>query len=298
VIQPSRSQGLLDAGLGDQAAIAHQRHMLQPQALLQLAHLRSQSGRIAGVAGEDLDRHRAAVGGAQQAIDDLRLVFLAVPAIADVGQFATPSLDIARRDVIEHQRAAREMPLGQLGLDPHGTSPRAEGPRLACAQPVQSGVQLVLVDFAQSQNLTQAEGGGRRRQRLGGGQLGVRGQQPRHNHGQHQIAAAVASWPQHAVESDGAQRAERGGDMTVRQGPARGERRLARRHHNAALEHRPEPLDQRLWPVGQVAQGALFDPAVLAVGFAQQNGGGVRCGSGRLRCTWPHPVIDAAPWKA
>ena len=42
----------------------------------------------------------------------------------------------------------------------------------------------------------------------------------------------------------------------------------------AALEHGAQALDVGGGPVGQVAQGALTDLAVLAVGFAQQDGGG------------------------
>ena len=105
---------------------------------------------IGGVAGEHLDRHRTAVGGAQQAIDDLPLAALAVPAVAELGERTAAPFQIAGRDVVEHQRAAAEMALGQRRLDRW----------LAHRQPVERAVELVLVDHAQAELLAQARGRG------------------------------------------------------------------------------------------------------------------------------------------
>ena len=41
----------------------------------------------------------------------------------------------------------------------------------------------------------------------------------------------------------------------------------------AALEHAAQALDVGRGPVGQVAQGALTDLALVAVALAQENGG-------------------------
>ena len=106
--------------------------------LLQLGDLIGHRFGIAGIALEHLDRDRAAVGGAQQAVDDLRLALLAVAVVAALGQRTAAAFDIARRDVVEHQRPALQMALGERGLD------RA----LALMQPIQRGVEFALVDFA------------------------------------------------------------------------------------------------------------------------------------------------------
>ena len=71
-IEPGGSQVLGDAGTGDQAAIADQNHMVEAKALFELFDLGAEGGGIGGVAVKHLDRDRAAIGRAQQAIDDLR----------------------------------------------------------------------------------------------------------------------------------------------------------------------------------------------------------------------------------
>jgi hypothetical protein len=57
-------------------------HVVETEALLELADLRTKRGRIAGVAREHRDCDRAAVRGAQQAVDDLQLAVLLVPVVA------------------------------------------------------------------------------------------------------------------------------------------------------------------------------------------------------------------------
>src|SRR6266850_404796 len=59
------------------------RHTLEREALLDLVDLGRKRARIAGVALEHLDGHRATVGGAQQAVDDLQLALLAVAVVAE-----------------------------------------------------------------------------------------------------------------------------------------------------------------------------------------------------------------------
>ena len=61
-----------DARLGDHAAVADQDDMVEVEALLELVDLGGQRHRIGGVAVEDLDGDRTAVGRAEQAIDDLQ----------------------------------------------------------------------------------------------------------------------------------------------------------------------------------------------------------------------------------
>ena len=138
-VEPGGLQLLFDPGTGDHAAVADQHHPLQAEAFLQLVDLRGQRLRIARVAFEHLDRHRAAVGGAQQPEDDLRPVGPAVAAVAETGELATPALEIAGGDVVEHQRAVLQMPPRQRLLDR----------RLRRAQQIEGTVELVLVDLAQ-----------------------------------------------------------------------------------------------------------------------------------------------------
>ena len=81
---------LVDPGAGDQAAVADEHHPLQREALLQLVNLRGERLRIGDIAGENLDRHRAAVRGAEQPEDDLRPVGPTVAAVAPLRELATP----------------------------------------------------------------------------------------------------------------------------------------------------------------------------------------------------------------
>ena len=146
--RPADFDVLGDARLGDHAAVADQHHMAEAEALLELVDLRRQRHRIAGVAVEHLDGDRATVRGAEQAVDDLQRALLAVTAVATFGQRTAASLHVARRDVVEHQCAVAEMASGQRGLDG----------RLARQQPVERGVQFVVIDLAETEHFTEAGG--------------------------------------------------------------------------------------------------------------------------------------------
>lgn len=163
-VETGRVQLVADAGFGDHAAVADQDHPAQPKPLLQLDDLRSQGLGIGGVALEHLDRHRTALPRAQKAIDDLHLAALAVPVMAEVRQFALPSLQVAGGHVVKNQRPGGQMFLRQRLLDP----------LLLTAQPVQRLVQFVLVNRLQTQYWPQGTGRGlggqsHRRRQLGRG---------------------------------------------------------------------------------------------------------------------------------
>ena len=68
--------------------------------------------------------------------------------------------------------------------------------------------------------------------------------------------------------------AECGGDVAVRQGPCDGEGIVLGGDDGAALEHTAQAFDVRGRPIGEIAQGALTDLAVLSVALAQENGRG------------------------
>ena len=140
-VEPRRGDLGVDARLRDHSAVADQHHMIKREALLDLVDLCGERARIGGIALECLDRHRAAVSRAQQAVDDLQLALLAVAVVAALRQFAAAALQIARRHVVEHQRAgaqmlARERPLDRL---------------LALAQPVEGDVEFVFVNRSKTE---------------------------------------------------------------------------------------------------------------------------------------------------
>ena len=95
-----------DARIGDHAAAADQHHAAELEALLQFAGLRGKGLGIARVSREHLDRHGAAIGGAEKPVDDLQLALFAVAVVAEASQFAAAAFDIARRDVVKRQAAA------------------------------------------------------------------------------------------------------------------------------------------------------------------------------------------------
>src|SRR4051794_15069986 len=95
-IQPGGADLLGDARLGHHAAVADQDDMVEVEPLFELVDLGSQGLRIGGVAVEDFDGDWAAVGGAEQAIDNLQRALPAVTAVAAFGQRAAASFHIAR----------------------------------------------------------------------------------------------------------------------------------------------------------------------------------------------------------
>ncbi len=110
--------------------------------------------RIRRVAGEHIYGHGTAVGRAEQAEDDLLLALLAVPVVAEHGQWRTAPLQIAGRDIVEQQGGALEMPSGEALLDP----------RLPPQQPVEHVEHFVAADGTEAEQGTEAAGGGLRGQ--------------------------------------------------------------------------------------------------------------------------------------
>src|SRR5262249_57924635 len=74
-IEARRFDGLVETRLGDHAAIADQHHTLKCETSFDLADLALERGGIADIALEDLDRHRASLGGAKKPKHDLQLAF-------------------------------------------------------------------------------------------------------------------------------------------------------------------------------------------------------------------------------
>src|SRR6185437_12389920 len=167
-------------------------------------------------------------------------------------------------DVVEHQRAVDQMTFGQCGLDGG----------LALQQPVQGGVELVLVDLAETKCFTKARGGGRGGERAGGGELGGGFEDAADEEREDEVAAAIAVGAKDTVEADPAGGAERGGDVAMREAAGDGEGVAFGGDDGAALEHTAQAFDVGGGPVGEIAEGALPDLAALPVALAQQDRGG------------------------
>src|SRR5271165_4897786 len=157
--------------------------MIEVEALLELLDLRCQRHRIGGVALEHLDGNGAAIRGAEQAVDNLQCALLAVAAIAPPGERAAAAFHVARRDVVQHQRAVGEMTSGQRGLD--------RG--LARQQPVQCMVEFVLIDVTETEQFAEARRGGSRRQRTCGGEFGCRVDDPTDDESEDEITATIVA---------------------------------------------------------------------------------------------------------
>jgi hypothetical protein len=197
----------------------------------------------------------------------LQLALLAVAIVAaaslDNGaQLAAALFDIAGRNVVERQCCIVQMLAGERFLDM----------LLTLAEPVEGGVKLVLVDIAEFENLDKTR---RRRggvKHAGGSELGGGREQAHHDHRHNEIATAIAQRPENAVEADFTQGAERGGDMTIREGAAHDDWILADWARLPAFEKGTKPLDESGRPAGEIDECAFFDVAVLAIGFAQEDG--------------------------
>ena len=237
--------------------------MLETEALLELGDLAIQGVGIGRVALEHLDRHWTAIGGTKQAVDDLLFALLAITGVAVLRQLTMPPFNVAGGDVVEHQATAFEMMLGQRPL--HGL--------LTPIEPIQRVIERGFIDRAQAKHLTQAGGGGQRRERPCGGEFRRWCCKSGNDHGNDQVPVAVAARTEHAIQADLPQRAEDGGNMAVRERALDREDRLLGRQDRAALEQRLEALDEFGRPIGEIEDGAFLDLAVIAIRFTQQDGG-------------------------
>ena len=173
--------------------------------------------------------------------------------------------------VVEHQRAVLEMPLGQAPLDG----------ALAFEQPVHGGVQVVLVDVPEPERHGERVARGGLGEAAGGGQLRARVEDAGSDQGQHALALGAGDAGDGSVEAQLAQGPEHGGDMAVGQGAFDVEGTAEVGDGGAAAEQGAQPFDECRRPFGEVGEGAFFDFAGDAVGLAQEDGrGGAAVGNG------------------
>jgi hypothetical protein len=196
--------------------------------------LQATSRRVAGVAGEHLDRDRDAVLTGQQPVDDLEPAADPVFGVADRAERAGAALERGGRDVIQHQGAAGQVPGGQRVLD------RV----LPVLQVVHRRVQVILITGPQPEDLAQGAGRGLAAQPAGDRQLGVRRDHLRHRHRGHQVPVPGRGRVDQLLQAQLAGRAQHRGDVAVRQAAAdlerpvqvRGGRRLAFQHPGQRLD--------------------------------------------------------------
>ena len=185
-----------------------------------------------------------------------------IAAVAELRELATPPLEIARCDVVEHEDAVLEVALGEDLLD------RA----LAAAQEVEGGVEFVLVDLAQAERGAERVGGRRLAELARRRQLGGRLDDPRHDHGEDQLGPPLRPLRQGLVEPEPAHNPEHRGDVAVRQRPGDLEALGGERQQGLAREHPAQAVDLRLRPMGDVGERARLDLAAHSIALAQQDG--------------------------
>ncbi len=265
-VEAGRFDGLLQARLGDHAAIADQHHAFEPEALLELGDLARQRRRIPDIAFEHFDRDRAAFGRAQKPEHDLQLAGFAVAIVAEPGERAGTPLEISRGDVIEHQRAVLEMASRQRFLNA----------LLLCQQPIEHVIKRLLVDPSKPQNRAERTACRLAIEQTRRCQLGGRIDEARHHRGDAQRHLARRLPPalgENVVEPDLAQRAQRRRHVPVRQAAQQLQSRGLTATHHLVAQQPPQRFDLRRRPVRDVGQRTLLDLAVLAIGLAQQVGG-------------------------
>ena len=255
---------LAQPGGGQHAPVPDQHHLGDPEPVLDLGHLGGHGRGVPGVAREDLDRDRDALGGGQQPVDDLQPAPHPVLGVADRAQRAGPALERGGGHVIQHQGAAGQVPGGQRVLD------RV----LPGVQVVHRRVQVILITGPQPEDLAQRAGRGLLPQPAGDGQLGVRRDHLRDRHRGHQVPVPGRHRVDELFEAQLAGRAQDGGDVAVRQAAGDLERPVqGRGGRRLALQHPGQRLDLGLGPGRQVGQGPVLDLAGLAVAFPQQDRG-------------------------
>ena len=251
-------QVLPNASCGQHSPISHQHHPPQPETRTDLVHLRRHRTRVPRRALEDLDRHRTAFRRTQQPDHDLQLAAFAVARVAALGQLAMATLEVARGHVIQDEGVLPQMAPGQGFLD---------GLLAGTQQPVHGPVDLVFIDGAETEGLREGGEGGLAGERPGSGQLGLGVD----DSGDDQIPVPAPGAGQQSIQLEFLEGGPDGGDVTM------GERAGAVEDifgvdEGLALEGSADELDDGVGEMGDVAEGFMLDPAVLAEGATEEMG--------------------------
>jgi hypothetical protein len=149
-------------------------------------------------------------------------------------------------------------------------------------QPVHGGIEFIFGRGIEMEELGKraAEGIGVKGAR--GGKFGSWFENAGNDHGQDQITMMAGLFVDDGVEMQSMESAEDGGDMAVRAG-ADDVKGLGERSADGGgtLEDGAEGIDLGRRPMRKIGEGAVEDFAVLAEGFAEEDGGrGVAVGYG------------------
>ena len=258
-VQPlNRRELFADPGLGQQPPVAHPDDTLESEAAADLVNLRLQCGGVSGVAGKHLHGHRTALGAAQQPKHDLEFALLPVTVVPQPGERAGAPFKVGGGDIVEHQRAVGQVPLGQFRFDL----------RLALPQPVHGSIEVVFVGRRHPQRLAQTAPLGLGTQPSGRGELGARIDDAGHHQRQHQGVVLGVPATDDAIEPQPSQRSQHGRHMAVRSTAPHIEGLWEVFDNGAPFEEHPQGFDEVVGPFGEVGDGAFLDFALLAIGLA------------------------------
>ena len=249
----------LDAGGGDHAAVADHDHLRQPELAVHDVQDLGEGCGVGGVPLEDADRDGPALGVGEQPVLDLHRALLPVAGVAARPERAAPALQ-PRAGQVEQRHPGRvggrgEVPAGELALD------RV----LPGGQPVHRRVRLV------GGGVLDAEVGAERHIAPPGqrGQLRARRHDPRHDHGQGDVAVPAGRAEQRGQAEPAGHRVH-GGDVPVRQRPGDADRRFAGRDEGLAFQRGLDRVHDAVRHLGQVRQRLVPDCPAVAPGAAQQ----------------------------
>ena len=262
--RPAGSRSSRMRARGEHPPVAHQRDAADAEAPADPVHLARHRGRVRGVAGEDLHGDGTPVGGAEQPEHDLPLAPLAVAVVAEGRERALRAFQVAGADVVQDERAALQVPVGEAPLDPG----------LALQQPVEHVQHLVAGDGPEPEQGPEARRGGLRIQRPGRRELRGRADDPRGDGGEREVPHAFrlpAEDPRHAER---AHRAQHGGHVAVGKGAADGEGLPGVVEDDPAPEDGAEPVDDGGIERREVGDGLVADAPPLAPGPPEEDGPG------------------------
>ena len=166
------------------------------------------------------------------------------------------------RHVVQHQGVLPQMAPGQGVLD---------GLLAGTQQPVHGPVDLVFIDLAETEGLREGGEGGLAGEGPGGGQFGLGIDDPGDDQSDDQILVPASGASQQGIELEPLEGGQDGGDMTMGQRTGAVEAVLGV-DEGLALEGSADEIDDGVGEMGDVAEGFMFDPAVLAEGPTEKMG--------------------------
>ncbi len=246
---PVQLAQVVDPGAGDHPAVADHDQGSDAEVAADPHYGGLERVRVCGVAGEHLDRDRAALRVGEQPVLDLLAAAPAVAGVPERGQLAVTALHPGRGQAGHRDPARPQVAGSQLLLDLP----------LPARQPVHRGVDLIGAGAGHAQVGSQGRVAGLPPAR--GGQLRPGPHRPGHD----QRVGDVPFPARRAQQPPKAQcrcHHVRRRDVAVRHRPLHLER-LAGRHQGLAPQHLADRLQRRVRQRRQVRQGFLAGPALL-----------------------------------